>query len=122
MSCLTAAQGSASIINWLLVGRFTERHRITQPPDDLADLGHGRSDTVKHWAGITKAELVITGVYERQPTESSSEYFVRLQHIRREMRGRLVPPMSSGRRTCRPSRLVPEETVHISPDDKRVPK
>jgi ankyrin repeat protein len=122
MSCLTAAQGSASITNWLLVGRFTERYRITQPPQDLGDLGRGRSEPVKHWAGIIEAEFVITGIHERQPTESSCEYFVRLRNIRREMTGKQVPLTSSGRRTCRPSKLIPEETVHISPDDKRVPR
>jgi hypothetical protein len=38
------------------------------------------------------------------------------------MRGKQVPPMVVGRRTCRPSRLVPTEIVRISPDDKRVPR
>jgi hypothetical protein len=119
MSCLKAAQGSANITHWLLVGRFTEQKKIAQNPEILES---GRGDAIKHWAGITKADLVITGHHERQPSESSYQYFVRLQQIRREMRGRQVPRASSGRRTCRPSRLVPEETVHISPDDKRVPK
>jgi hypothetical protein len=119
MSCLRAAQGSAKITKWLLVGRFTEQTKIAYNPEVLKS---GGDDAVKHWAGITKAELVITGPHERQPSESSYQYFARLQRIRREMRGRQVPLASSGRRTCRPSRLVPEERVHISPDDRRVPR
>jgi hypothetical protein len=119
MSCLRAAPRSAKITKWLLVGRFTEQTKIAYNPEVLKS---GGDDAVKHWAGIAKAELVITGPYERQPSESSYQYFVRLQRIRREMRGRQVPQALSGRRTCRPSRLVPEERVHISPDDRRVPR
>lgn len=119
MSCLKAAQGSANITHWLLVGRFTEQKKIAHSPEILEP---GGGDAIKHWAGITKADLVITGHHERQPSESSYQYFVRLQQIRRELRGRQVPRASGGHRTCRPSRLVPEETVHISPDNRRVPR
>jgi ankyrin repeat protein len=122
MSCLTAAQGSPKITEWLLVGRFIEQKKIAHHDSEIVGSGAGDA-AVKHWAGITKAELVITGRHERQPSESSYQYLVRLQQIRREMRGRRVPrAFQSGRRTCRPSRLVPEETVRISPDDTRVPR
>ncbi|GAB1317153.1 hypothetical protein MFIFM68171_07363 [Madurella fahalii] len=116
MSCLAAARGSAKITNWLLVGRFTEQPKITQRPHNPEMSTHGSR------AGIAKAELVIAGLHERQPSESSRNYFIRLQQIRQDMRGKQLVRTPNGLRTCRPSRLVPEETVHISPDDQRVPR
>ena len=119
VSCLVAAQGSGVITRWLLVGRFTDQQKITniQTP-----LDNPENSLVKPWSGTAKAELVITGVHEREPSESSLEYYVRLQQLRRDMRGRQVPITSFGRGTCRPSRLVPRETVRIHPDDKRAPR
>jgi hypothetical protein len=122
MSCLTAARGSPTIIRWLLVGRFTEQNKIAQPCEDIHTAEYVANDSVKHWSGIVKAELVITGSDERLPSESSREYFTRLQDLRRRMNGKQLPPRIPGRRTCRPSRLIPMETVHISPSDKRVPE
>jgi ankyrin repeat protein len=117
MSCLEAARGSVAITNWLLVGRFTDEQRKIAPDSQNLEMPiHGSR------AGITKAELVIAGRYERQPSESSREYFVRLGKIRADMRGRVVRRAPEGCKTCRPSRLVPEETVRIRPDDERVPK
>jgi hypothetical protein len=107
------------ITHWLLVGRFTEQQQITQPHPDSEVLENERSGAVKNWSGFVKAEFVITGVHERQPSESSREYFVRLKDLQRSMRGKQVPPMIAGRRTCRPSRLIPQEPVYHSPDGKR---
>ena len=119
ISCLASAQGSAVITRWLLVSRFTDQQKIT---NIQSSLDNAESGFVKPWSGITKAELVITGVHERAPSESSLKYFVRLKQLRRDMRGRQVPVTGFGRGTCRPSRLVPRETVRIHPDDKRAPR
>lgn len=122
ISCLSATRGSQEITAWVLVGRFTDQQRITQHPQDPNSLGNDGDCIVKAWSGITKAEFVITGTQERQVSESSKSYFARLQRGLRSMRGMQVPPTVAGRRTCRPSRLVPTEIVHVSPDDKRVPR
>ncbi len=120
VSCLRCARGSSEITHWLLVGRFTDQPKLTASqasPDPESSTA-----VVKAWSGPAKAELIITGLHEREPTESSREYFVRLQRLRRDMRGTQVPSAVPGRKTCRPSRLVPWETVRVHPDDKRLPR
>ncbi len=118
VSCLGSAQGAPAITRWLLVERFTEQPKIN---NEWPSLGP-RKDDVKPWSGLAKAVLTIIGIHEREPSESSQEYFVRLRELRRKMRGRQVPPAVPGRRTCRPSRLVLWEPVRVHPEDKRAPR
>jgi hypothetical protein len=119
VSCLASAQKYPEITHWLLVGRFTEQPKIAtkQPSPDSED-----TTTIKPWSGSAKAEFIITSANERDPSESSQKYFARLQRLRRDMRGKQIPDPVPGRRTCRPSRLVPWETVRVHPDDKRAPR
>ena len=123
ISCLDCARGSATITRWLLVDRFTDQRKIANDYGQPSSQGLRERSTYRPWSGIAKSEFIITGIHERDPSESSSQYFTRLQRLRRDMRGRQVPPSAtSGGRTCRPSRLVPVEKVRIHPDDGRAPQ
>lgn len=115
-SALAAAKASASITHWLLVGRFTEQPKIGPPgPAGQAE------EATKCWSGGAKAEFLITGDFERYSDESSLEYYLRLMEIKEGMRGQVVPP-AGNRKTSRPSRLIPVETVRRHTEDKRAPQ
>jgi ankyrin repeat protein len=110
-SAVTAADGSKAILNWLLVLRFTEQGKLENPAES--------GGTPLPWSGVVKAELIISGRRERRSDESSLGYWCRLLRIRTELRGTVIFP---GRgHTSRPSRLQPEERVHISLNDTRIP-
>jgi hypothetical protein len=110
-SAVTAANGSKAILNWLLVLRFTEQGKLENPAES--------GGTPLPWSGVVKAELILSGRRERRSDESSLDYWCRLLRIRTELRGTVIFP---GRgHTSRPSRLQPEERVHVSLNDTRIP-
>jgi hypothetical protein len=110
-SAVTAANGSKAILNWLLVLRFTEQGKLENPAES--------GEMQLPWSGVVKTELIISGCRERRSDESSLDYWCRLLRIRTELRGTVIFP---GRgHTSRPSRLQPEERVHVSLNDTRIP-
>ncbi|KAK6815723.1 ankyrin repeat-containing domain protein [Apiospora arundinis] len=115
-SAYLAAQKFADILEWLLIGRFVDQAKLSATPSCPGGLEE--SDIVGGsyaWSGPRKAELIITETMERQPKESSFEYWVRLMQEKKTWRGKVVP-LASGRQTARPSNLVPQEYVRIHPD------
>lgn len=108
-SAFEAAKNSKQILNWLLVERFLDQRKLESAAD--VSLSAQNAD-VSLWSGIIKAELTITGRLERKASESSKEYWIRLMREKLERRGTVIP-QNTGRRTSRPSRLIPEELVHI---------
>ncbi|KAK7967900.1 uncharacterized protein PG986_002177 [Apiospora aurea] len=119
-SVFVAAQKFPDVLNWLLVGRFMDQAKLaaaTTFPDGLED--GDKYDRLYTWGGPIKAELIITGIKERHPQESSFEYWCRLMRIKKCWRGRVVM-LTPGMRTTRPSNLVPREYVRIHPDGYEV--
>ncbi|KAK8137409.1 hypothetical protein PG984_002902 [Apiospora sp. TS-2023a] len=115
-SALAAAEASSSITKWLLVERFIEQPKICP----LAATERGE-EAFKPWSGGGQVEFLIKGKNERDPRESSFDYYKRLMKIRRYMRGKVVPPSDRGK-TRRPSKLNPVETVRLHPEDMRSPR
>lgn len=118
-SALVAARNHETIVDWLLVDRFTEQKKISDPAD-ISSSAH-TTNIVKGWSGISKAELVITGTNERQVHESARDYWIRLMAVKKGWRGRIVR-QNERVQTHRPSRLNPVESVRICPGDYGVPK
>ncbi|KAF0318337.1 ankyrin repeat protein [Colletotrichum asianum] len=111
-SAYVAARKHKSILRWLLVGRFVDQNKLAP--------SHGLSDTQQDcqpitWRGPIKAEVVVSGILERWPKESSQAYWSRLQKQKLHWRGK-VPPLARERRTLRPSNLIPVEKVRTHPD------
>jgi hypothetical protein len=111
-SAFLSCNGSAEVLHWLLVGRFSDQSKLTT----AAEPGMApTSDGLRPWSGITTAELVIIGGMERGETESAKQYWSRLMQIKAGWRGKVVPNTTKWR-TGRSSRLVPIETVRVHPD------
>ncbi|KAG8169168.1 hypothetical protein KVR01_001917 [Diaporthe batatas] len=110
-SAVDAAKGHKAILAWLLVERFTGQRKISDSEEGSSSphVAH----MVKPWGGSVKAEMVITGTFERQVNESSRDYWIRLMGLKRSMRGRVVRQDTG--QTHRLSRLIPEEPVRICP-------
>ncbi|KAJ3577762.1 hypothetical protein NPX13_g2797 [Xylaria arbuscula] len=86
-SAIKMANGHKKIIQWLLVGQFTEQakleyNKLQDPNDDLP---------LRCWSGIQETSMRLTGDQERQPDESLESYVFRLSEIHRDMRGRALP-------------------------------
>lgn len=118
-SAVDAARTHQTIMAWLLVDRFTEQIKISDPAD-VNSSAHP-IPIVKGWSGIAKAELIITGTDERQVHESTWDYWIRLMSVKRWWRGRIVRQNEMAQ-THRPSRLNPVESVRICPGDYGVPE
>lgn len=118
-SAVDAARNHKAILAWLLVDRFTEQRKLSDPAG--ADSPTHSAGDVKPWSGIVKKELIITGTAERQVHESARSYWVRLMAVRRDWRGKIVDQNSLAQ-TRRRSRLIPEEPVRICPGDYGTPK
>ncbi|KAI1079048.1 ankyrin [Whalleya microplaca] len=106
------------ILDWLLVTRFTDQAKLEETSDNNPSI---QPVQMQPWSGTTKAELVICGSLERRSMESAKEYWIRLMRAKTEWRGKFVPPMG-GRRTARPSRLIPFEPVRIHTEGYEVPR
>ncbi|OTB03024.1 hypothetical protein M426DRAFT_13064 [Hypoxylon sp. CI-4A] len=103
---------SKPILQWLLVTRFSDQGKIG---DASYDVSSSEPVQVQPWSGITKAELVICGELERRSDQSSKEYWIYLMRQKREWRGNVIP-ITDKRKTIRPSKLRPVESVHIHSD------
>lgn len=112
-SAVDVARRNKAIVDWLLVGRFTDQKKISVPavPGSSTDEFHTQS-----WSGPVKAGLVISGTSQRRAHESAKQYWVRLMAIKRDWRGKVVP-VESNERTSRRARLIPEESVRVCPGD-----
>ncbi|KAI2601749.1 ankyrin [Hypoxylon sp. NC1633] len=106
------------ILRWLLVTRFTDQARIKNTSDDNSST---EPTVLRPWSGITKASLVICGDLERNPDQSSKDYWIFLMGKKKEWRGKVVPTIDR-RRTIRPSKLIPTERVRIHPGGYEVPR
>ncbi|KAK8067374.1 hypothetical protein PG997_014121 [Apiospora hydei] len=115
-SSLVAATASSSLAHWLLVDRFVEQPKIC-----FSAAMEREEEAYKPWSGGTRAGYLIMGSDERDPSESSFDYYKRLMEIRRNMRGKVVPPADRGK-ASRPSRLIPVETIRRHPEDMRSPR
>lgn len=118
-SAVEAARNYQAIVAWLLVDRFAEQEKISDPAD-ISSSAH-TTNIVKCWSGIAKAEVTITGKDERQVHESAWDYWIRLMAVKKGWRGRIVR-QNERVQTNRPSRLNPVESVRICPGDYGVPK
>ncbi|KAK2773944.1 hypothetical protein FQN53_003913 [Emmonsiellopsis sp. PD_33] len=92
-----------SIVNWLLVGRFMDQMKLDNVSNTEAP--------VKPWSGIGKAELVLYDYEIRQPHESGEVYCSRMVRIKKNMRGRIVPPPRRSTETQSPVAGTPNEPV-----------
>lgn len=117
-SAVDVARRNKAIVDWLLVGRFTDQKKISVPavPGSSTD-----EFDAQPWSGPVKAELVISGTSQRRAHESVERYWFRLMAIKRDWRGKVVP-VESKERTSRRARLIPEESVRVCPGDYGTPK
>ncbi|KAK1458788.1 hypothetical protein CCUS01_09042 [Colletotrichum cuscutae] len=115
-SAVKLAATSPRVLRWLLVDRFTDQKKL----DQSCHASTSPSADYKPWSGIQKAEMIISGRWERQPHESSQQYWARLSNMTEDFRGKFLPP-NSGKTTRRQSKLVPSESVKIAADGYFVP-
>ncbi|KXH52550.1 hypothetical protein CSIM01_09131 [Colletotrichum simmondsii] len=115
-SAVKLAATSPRVVHWLLVDRFTDQKKLDQIGHESTSL----STCYKPWSGIHKAEMIISGRWERQPHESSRQYWARLSNMTEDFRGKFLPP-NKGKKTRRRSKLVPSEPVKIAADGYFVP-
>ncbi|KXH54577.1 ankyrin repeat protein [Colletotrichum nymphaeae SA-01] len=108
-SAVKIAATSPRVLRWLLVDRFTDQKKLNQFCHESTFLSTG----YKPWSGTQKAEMIISGRWERQPRESSRQYWARLSSMTEELRGKFLPP-NKGKTTRRQSKLVPTESVKIA--------
>ncbi|EXF76380.1 hypothetical protein CFIO01_07637 [Colletotrichum fioriniae PJ7] len=108
-SAVKLAATSPLVLHWLLVDRFTDQKKLGNSCHEWTSL----SADYRPWSGIQKAEMVISGRWERQPHESSRQYWARLSSMIEEFRGKFLPP-NKGKTTRRQSKLVPSESVKIA--------
>ncbi|KAK2773909.1 ankyrin repeat protein [Colletotrichum kahawae] len=108
-SAVEASEKSTRISRWLLVDRFTDQFKLKAPPDESNDP----TEQFKKWSGIRKAEMTIIGLWERRPSESSRQYWSRLEIMKQDFHGKVMPP-DQGAKTRRQSKLDPLEPVRIA--------
>lgn len=108
-SAVKASAGSTKILHWLLVDRFVDQYKLKGSPDN----SNAPSEHFRKWSGIAKAEMIISGVWERRPSESSRQYWSALERMKQDFYGKVIPP-DRGAKTRRQSKLVPSESVRIA--------
>lgn len=113
-SAVYAARDHKAILAWLLVHRFTEQRKLSDPVESES-TAHSAED-VKPWSGVVRRDLIITDRAQRQVHESARDYWFRLMAVKKDWRGKVVEQHELAR-THRPSRLIPEESVRICPGD-----
>ncbi|KAM0806684.1 putative Ankyrin [Seiridium cardinale] len=118
-SAVHLARRTKRIVKWILVDRFSEQHKISMK-DCEAETAR-LNEAAMPWSGAKKVDFLILGENERRSTESSFEYYKRLMVLKHSLRGKVLPLSTRGR-TCLPSKMIPEETVRVSPGDRRVPR
>lgn len=78
---------SKDVRRWLLVERFTEQGRIDSRPQ------WGDTERVRPWAGTAMARLKLVGDRAMCYHETMMEYAERLARMRKEWRGKAIPPI-----------------------------
>ncbi|KAK2803378.1 hypothetical protein FQN50_007037 [Emmonsiellopsis sp. PD_5] len=91
------------IVNWLLVDRFTDQIKLGNVSNTEVPI--------KPWSGIGKAELELEDYEIRQPHESGKDYCSRMVRIKKNMRGRIIPPPRRSVGTQSPVAGTPNEPV-----------
>ncbi|KAI2469788.1 ankyrin [Annulohypoxylon bovei var. microspora] len=117
-TALDKSKTSERILKWLLVTRFTDQGKIMESSNNDSSI---EPVSVRSWSGFIKAEMVICEHLERRAQQSSKDYWIFLMGERKKLRGKVIP-MVDGRRTIRPSKLIPLEPVRIHPDGYEVSK
>ncbi|KAM0810155.1 putative Ankyrin repeat-containing domain protein [Seiridium cardinale] len=87
-NALLAGKRFDVVVNWLLVGRWTDQKQIGSRSED-----EGNDSSIKPWAGIMVAEMVLNGVgnqYGHAWKESMLEYLQRLNELRLDLLGEVV--------------------------------
>lgn len=115
-SAITAAKRHKSIVNWLLVGHFTEQPKLTS----CGGISGHQDLEVKSWAGLVKVKLRVSDSLERRGYESIKDYLFRFTCEKRCLRGRTAPLDSYGK-LSRPFRVSLKESVRICPGDYGTP-
>lgn len=82
------ANGHRKIIQWLLVGQFTDQAKLESY---CTFQGLEDGSPLRYWSGIQEQSMRLTGYHERRLNESLRSYLSRLSTIRRDMRGRALP-------------------------------
>ncbi|KAK1852274.1 ankyrin repeat protein [Colletotrichum chrysophilum] len=108
-SAVEASARSPKVRRWLLVDRFTDQLKLKWA-QEVSDVS---TENLKKWSGIMKAEMVILGPWERRASESSRQYWSRLEQMKKGFNGKVVPP-DQGAKTRRQSKLIPSEPVNIA--------
>ncbi|KAK7460088.1 hypothetical protein Landi51_00337 [Colletotrichum acutatum] len=108
-SAVELAATSPRVLRWLLVDRFTDQKKLNPSCHESTFP----STNYRPWSGIQKAEMIISGRWERQSNESSRQYWARLSSMTEQLRGKFLPP-NTGKTTRRQSKLVPTESVKIA--------
>jgi hypothetical protein len=83
-SALQAAKEFPSVVEWLLVHRYTEQRKISTRSHENSEL------EIRDWSGPRSAGVIITGLYSPEPMGSSKDRVIELARIRRELRGEVV--------------------------------
>lgn len=120
-SAYLASEKNPIILHWLLVGRFVDQKKLLSEPHQSSMIWENCEKFT--WGGPTKVEMVISGMMERLPKESSRDYWSRLMQEKGKLHGN-IPPLDVGRRTSRPSSLIPTEIVkpHKNGSSSRKPE
>ncbi|KAK1690387.1 ankyrin repeat-containing domain protein [Colletotrichum godetiae] len=79
-SAVELAATSPRVLRWLLVDRFTDQKKL----DQFCHESTSRTSGYRPWSGVQKAEMIISGRWERQPHESSHRYWARLSSMKEE--------------------------------------
>jgi ankyrin repeat protein len=108
-SAVDAAKDSPHVLRWLLVGRFTERSLLKDAPSCT------QATTVHPWSGIAQQRLHPQGSGRRAPNESLEEFLVRVVALKKEMRGRVLPPQVRREGEREAEDFAPLETVRVCP-------
>lgn len=88
-SAVAAAQCFPEIMNWLLVGRFTDQRR-------LKDSGRNEcSSSFSVWSGIRQVGVPIQWQWKQGRHETMMDYARRLDGIRIGLRGTVVRPLEA---------------------------
>jgi ankyrin repeat protein len=91
-SAYAFAQNSPAILQWLLVGQYTEQRKISFAPGET----HCSEERIRPWSGVTQVSLPLIGERKQRHEESLFDYVVRLHEIKRAFRGKVVYYSASG--------------------------
>ena len=83
---IRAAKGSPAVIRWLICEQFSDQLRIC----DGCDNRDNCAQEIKNWSGVRVVEYQLEPIERREMGESSLEYGVFLQNLRKYLLGRVA--------------------------------